>query len=54
MNIYLCKCIIHTLYFLHVLATHVDTFREVQYEGYVLRNITEFFETMKRYIILTF
>jgi len=54
MNIHLYKCIIHTLYFLHVLATHVDIFRKVQYEGYILQNITEFFKAMNRYVILTF
>ena len=47
------KYIIHTVYFLHVSATHVTIFREVYYKGQIHRDITEAFET-DRYKILSF
>ena len=37
---------VHTVYLLHVSATHVAIIRDVHYKGWVLRNITEFFESM--------
>jgi hypothetical protein len=48
------KYIIHTVYLLHVSATHVAIFREVHYKEYIHRNITDFLEPMHRYKILSF
>jgi hypothetical protein len=36
------KCIMHSVYLLHVSATHVAIFREVHYREYIHRNVTEF------------
>jgi hypothetical protein len=48
------KCVIHTVYLLHVSATHVAIFREVHDRKYMYLTLTEFMEAMHRYKILNF
>ena len=46
------KYVIHTVYLLHVSATHVTIFKEVHYNGQIQRNITYVFEPVHIYKIL--
>jgi len=41
------ECIIHTVYLLHVLFTHMAIFREVHYKGYIHQNITAVFDQLQ-------
>ena len=54
MQVSVWKYIIHTVYLLHVTATHVVIFMEVHYKEYIHRNITDFLEPMHRYKMLNF
>jgi hypothetical protein len=44
----------HTVYLLHVSATHVAISREMHDKGWIHQNITEVFEPLHRYQILNF
>jgi hypothetical protein len=49
MRVSVWQYLIFTIYFLHVLATHVPILREEHYKGYIHQNITEVFGPLHRY-----